>query len=78
MKGAKREYRLTEIAQDLNVPSDFVIMYKDAERADYFGFMPVELDCVVAELEDGEAPPDCWAFIQRKYGGENAVADITD
>lgn len=40
--------------------------------------MPAELDCIVAELEDGKTLPDCWDFIQRIYGKGNAIVDLTD
>lgn len=76
VKGAKRGYRVSEIARDLNVPAPFATKYKDAKVADYHGFMPAESYCLVAETEDGVALPECWDYIRRQYGTDEVAVGI--
>lgn len=73
VKGAKRGYRLKDIARDLNVPFRFADMYKSADHADYLGFMPAEMDCLIAEIEDDELLPDCWDFIAKMHAADDTV-----
>lgn len=67
VKGAKRGYRVSEIARDLNVPPTLATKYRDAAVSNYHGFMPAEFDCLIAETEDGIELPECWDYIRRQY-----------